>query len=184
MKEEPTDHVVIGFKVPQDGWHQAKFQQGIDYLPAGKGKDGFYQNEKGFKTLKLPCLVDDDQDPDNEAQINVLVNTENGHKVMAGILLCVGLWEAVNKRFPGKDVTVFDQPVIEGIKVKLPGMSCMMRTEIDKNNNAAPREIVTFAKYKEIQTAAKTKAADTKKGGGKGAATTEPAPEVEAPKEW
>jgi hypothetical protein len=134
MKEEPVDHLTLGFKVPANGWHVAKFQSGIDYLPAGKGKEGFYQNEKGFKTLKLPCLVDDDQDPDNEAQINVLVNTENGHKTMASILLCVGLWDAVNKRFPGKDVTVFDQPVIEGIKVKLPSLSCMMRTEIDKND--------------------------------------------------
>ena len=183
MKEEPTDHVVIGFKVPQNGWHVAKFQEGIDYLPAGKGKDGYYQNEKGFKTLKLPCLVDDQEDPDHEAQINVLINTENGQKNMASILLCVGLWDAVTKRFPGKDVTVFDQPVIEGIKVKLPGLTCMMRTEIDKNNNASPREIVSHAKYKEIAAAEKVKAAEGKKGGGKAAAAA-PAPEAETPKEW
>ena len=181
MKESPTDEVTMGAKVPADGWHLAKFNEGIDYLPAGSGKEGYFQNEKGFRTLKLPCQVSDPEDPDNEGYINVLVNMENGQKIMSGILKCVGLWDAVEKRFPGKDVTVFDNPVIEGIKVKLPGLSCMIKTEIGgKNmNNANARKIVSFARYKEI--AAKEKGdAQTKKNKGP---VQEAIPEAEG-KDW
>ena len=182
MQETPTDHVLMGFKTVSDGWHVAKFQSGIDYLPAGKDKEGLWQDDKGNKALKLPCLVDDVDDPDHEGQINIVINTGSGQKSMAGILLCVGLWDAVQKRYPGKDVTVFDAPVIEGIKVKLPGTYCMIKTEVDRNNNARPREIVSFAKYKEIEAEEKTKAAGKGKAGGKKAEVTETP--VADTKEW
>ena len=165
MKEEPDDQVVFGFKAPEDGWHIAKFQSGIDYLPPKGGGDGFWQDDKGNKALKLPCLVDDPEDTSNEGQISVLLNCGTDQKRMASILRVVGLWDAVVKRYPGKDVTVFDAPVVEGIKVKLPGTTCMIKTELDKNNNARPRLIVSFAKYKEIIAAEKAKAVGDKKSG-------------------
>jgi hypothetical protein len=163
MKEEGKDYVKTGWKKPVDGWHVVEFEQGIDYLP-GKGGEGIYQNERGFKTFKLPAKVKDENDESNEADVSQLVGVEKGGGWMANILACVGLWEAVKKKYPGPDVSVFDAPIIEGIKAKLPGMKCMMRTELDKEGNVKVREMASFARYKEIQAEEKTKAAKGKKG--------------------
>ena len=183
MKEEGKDHVVTGFKKPVDGWHPVTFQQGIDFLP-GKGGEGVYQNERGFKTYKFPALVTEPEAESDGADVSQLCGVEKGGGWLANILACVGLWEAVKKRFPDPGVSVFDAPVIEGIKGKLPGLSCMMRTEIDKDGNARVREMASFAKYKEIQAEAKAKAGkDAKKGKAETAAPAAAA-EEEKKDEW
>lgn len=167
MKEEGLDHVVTGFKVPSDGWHVVEFGQGIGFLQKKQSDGGGdYLNDTGHKTYKLPAVVKDENDPDDGADISQLVGTEKGGGWMANILACVGLWEAVKKKYPGTDVSVFDPPIIEGIKAKLPGMKCMMRTELDKDKRARTREMASFTKYKEVQAEEKTKAAGKKKGAG------------------
>ena len=167
MKEDGKDRVETGFRTPGDGWHIVEFQQGIDYLP-GKGGEGIYQNERGFKTYKLPALVKDDTDPDDGADISQLVGVEKGGPWLANILACVGLWDAVKAKFPGPDISVFDQPVIDGIKARLPGCTCMMKTEQykdkDDQNRARVRVMCSIAKYKEILKEEKEKAATGKKG--------------------
>jgi hypothetical protein len=179
MKEQGSDHATLGFKKASDGWHIVSFLENIGFLP-GKGGEGIYQNEKGFKTYKFPTAVKDEEDDgSNDADVNILVGTEKGGGMLANILACVGLWEAVQKKFPGDDVSVFDEPVMNGIKARLPGMSCMMRTELDKDGNVRVREMASFARYKEIIAEEKSKSGDKKasnKGGGgkaKEAATTE-----------
>ncbi len=175
MKEEGKDHVVTGFKKPNDGWHLVEFKEGIDFLP-GKGGEGIYQNERGFKTYKFPAVVKDEvDDGSNDADVSQLCGVEKGGTWLANILACVGLWEAVKKKFPGENVSVFDGPVIDGIKTRLPGMSCMMRTEIDKDGNARVREMASFARYKEILAEEKAKSTGGgKKGKGKEAGTDKP----------
>jgi hypothetical protein len=163
MKEQGKDHVVTGFKVPQNGWHIVEFGEGIDFL-TGKGGEGIYQNERGFKTYKFPAKVKDENDPDNDADISQLAGMEKGGPWVANILACVGLWEAVCKKFPGDDVSVFDKNVMDGIKSKLPGRSCMMRTEIDKDGRAQVREMCTMAKYKEVLAEQKVKSGGNKSG--------------------
>ncbi len=171
MKEQGSDYVKTGFKVPGDGWHIVEFKEGIDFLP-GKGGEGIYQNERGFKTYKFPAEVKDENDPDNGADCSQLCGVEKGGIWLANILACVGLWEAAKKRFPDPNVSVFDQPVIDGVKGKLPGLQCMMRYETDKEGQARVREMASFARYKEIQAEEKSKAAKGGKGGGKSASTT------------
>ena len=149
MREEPSDHVVTGFKVPTDGWHKVEFTTGIDWLP-GKGGEGVYQNERGFKTLKLPCIVKDDADPDDGASVDQLIGMEKGHAWMAHILRCVGLWDAIEKKYPEKNKTVLDPDIVDGIKSRLAGFGCMMKTELDKDKKVRIREMASFAKYKEI----------------------------------
>jgi hypothetical protein len=116
--------------------------------------------------------VSDPNDPDDGANNNQFVGMEKGGPWLANILACVGLWEAVKKHFPGPDVSVFDQPVLDGIKAKLPGLKCMMKTEIEKGKGkdadrtyVRTREMASFAKYKEIEKEEKEKAAKDKKGG-------------------
>jgi hypothetical protein len=164
MREEGKDHAVLGFKKANDGWHIVEFLEGIDFLP-GKGGEGIYQNERGFKTYKFPTAVKDEEDDgSNGADVNILIGVEKGGPFCANVLACVGLWEKVKQKFPGDDVSVFDKAVMDGIKIKLPGMSCMMRTELDKDQNVRVREMASFAKYKEILAEEKTKG---KTGGGK-----------------
>jgi hypothetical protein len=176
MKEEGRDFIETGFKVPQNGWHLVEFQEGIDYLP-GKGGEGIYQNEKGYKTYKLPAIVKDENDPDDGADISQLVGMEKGGGWMANILACVGLWEAVKQKFPGPDVSVFDQPVMDGIKSRLPGRTLMMLTELDKEGRPKVRKMCSLAKYKEYQAEEKAKVA----GSAKTAKSAKPAPAAAAP---
>ena len=166
MKEEGKEYVVTGFKVPGDGWHVVEFQEGIGFLP-GKGGEGIYQNERGFRTYKLPAIVKDDTDPDDGADISQLVGVEKGGTWLANILACVGLWEAVKNRFPGPNVSVFDTQVMDGIKTKLPGQTCMMKTELDKDNRARVKVMCSLSKYKGILREEKEKEAIKKKGGKK-----------------
>jgi len=163
MKEEGKDYVETGFKVPSDGWHVVEFQQGIDFLP-GKGGEGIYQNERGFKTYKLPAIVKDETDPDDTADVSQLVGMEKGGQWLANILAAVGLWEAVKTKFPGPDVSVFDTPIMDGIKSKLPGRTCMMKTELDKDKKTRVRVMCSMVRYKEVLKEEKEKAATGKKG--------------------
>jgi hypothetical protein len=164
MKEQGKDHVETGFKVPSNGWHLVEFGQGIDFLQV-KGGGAPYQNEKGFKTYKLPATVKDDSDPDNGADVSQLVGVEKGGQWMANILACVGLWEAVTAKFPDPNTSVFDQPVMDGIKSRLPGRTCMMKTEVDKDGNARVRVMASIAKYKDILAEEKAKNAGAKTAG-------------------
>lgn len=191
MKEVGSDYVKTGFKNPSDGWHVFQFKEGIDFT---KDKDGQPKlSENGFKTIMFPCVVFDEKDPDNGANNNQFVGMEKGGPWLANILACVGLWEAVTTRFPGPDVSVFDAPVLEGIKSKIHDLTCMMKTEMEKDRKTGEmrcrtREMASFAKYKEIQAEEKAKAASAKAAGG--AATSNPqtttaAPaSVAAPKGW
>lgn len=169
MKESGSDHVVTGFKLPGDGWHIVEFGEGIDFL-TGKGGEGIYQNERGFRTYKLPAKIKDENDVDNDVDVSQLVGTEKGGGWLANILACVGLWDGLVKAFPGDDVSVFDQPIIDKIKIKLPGKSCMMRTEVGKDSQGKDRtnvrEMASFVKYKEILAEA-PKGGSGKKGAGK-----------------
>jgi hypothetical protein len=186
MKEQDVkDFVDGGYKTPEDGWHKCTFKGVIGFLPAAGQAGVDYQNERGFKTLKLPCVVDDTEDEANGGQVNVLVSMESGHKKMAGILACVGLWEAVAKKYPGPDVTALDPPIIEGIKAKLPEQSCMVMTAVtekDGRKNANGVKFCSFKYFKEHPELVKGAAPAAGKGKGKGA--TEAAPAADGPAPW
>ena len=177
MKEKGTDGATAGFKLPGDGWHVVEFQEGIAFL-TGKGGEGIYQNERGFKTYKFPAKVKDDGDPDDGADCSQLVGMEKGGSYLANILAAVGLWEQIEKKFPGDDVSVWDDAIMNGVKTKLPGLTCMMKTEIDKKGYLQVRQTASFKKYKEIL------AEEAAKGGSKAGKKTETkaaAPAEEAP---
>lgn len=161
MKEAGKDHVQ-SFRSVSDGWHVIEFAQGIDLA---KNKEGEISIDKnGNKSLFVPAIVNNADDPDNGINVNQRLNFGFHGEWLAGLLACVGLWEAVEKKYPGKNVSVFDTPIIEGIKARLPGNKCMARTEVDKDGYSKVREMASFVRYKELQAGDKTKAAGKKKG--------------------
>jgi len=161
MKEQGKDYAEYGFKVPGDGWHVVEFGQGIDYLKA-KGGESDWQDDSGDKAYKFPAKVIDPEGPDNDADISQIFGIPKGGGALADILAAVGLWDAVVKNFPGDDVSVFDKTVMDKIKAKLPGRSCMIKTEIDQKGKAQKKAVASMARYKEIA------AEEKKKGAGKG----------------
>lgn len=161
MKEQGVDGAVVGgFKTATDGWHVIEFQEGIDFMK-GKGGEGIWQDEHGNKAYNFPLKVKNADDPDDGAQIGYTAFTKGGGDGLASVLVCAGLWDAVLKAFPDPNISVFDEKVMNGVKSKLPGRSCMCRSQVDKGGFSKAVQFATFAKYKEIE--AETK----KKGGGK-----------------
>lgn len=167
MKEVGMDGGEVGgFKVAADGWHIVEFQEGIDQMK-GKGGEGIYQDEKtGQHAWVFPIKVKDSEDESDGANIGFTVFEKGGGNALATLLAAVGMWDAITKKFPGDDVTVFDKPIMDGIKVKLPGMSCMCRSQVDKGGFAKAAQFASFTKYKEL----------TKEEKAKGKGKTESAP--------
>jgi hypothetical protein len=172
MKEKGTDHAKSEFKVINNGWHVFEFTDGIDYAKEKDNPSNDALDKNGNKSLLIPSIIKDSNDPDDSAKLTQRINIgfSSSGGWMASLLICVGLWDAICKKFPGDDVSVFDEAVLNGIKVKLPGLSCMMRTEIDKAGYAKVVEMASFTAYKKIQ----TEEAVTDKGGKKTAPVAAP----------
>jgi hypothetical protein len=169
------DGEIGGFKVATDGWHVGEFQEGIDFIP-GKGGEGIWQDDQGNKAYSFPLKVKDPDDESDGANIGCTIFCKGGEDAMATLLDSVGLLAAVNAKFAG-DVSPFDSKIMDGVKVKLPGKSCMVKTQIDKKGFARAVSIVSFAQHKEIIAVAAAKGA-----GKKGKSTTEEKSPESAPK--
>jgi hypothetical protein len=181
MKEKGVDGAEVGgFKAAEDGWHKGEMQQGIDYMK-GKGGEGVWQDEKtGQHAYNFPIKIVDSEDPSDGANIGWTAFEKSGGNALATLLTAVGMWDAICAKFPGDNVSVFDKPIMDGIKAKLPGRSCMVLSQVDKQGYAKAIKFASFAKYKEIQAEEKTKAATSKKGKAAAPAETTPAAETGA----
>ena len=161
MKEQAHDgKTFTGIAVP-DGWHEIEIQDGIDYMP-GKGGEGVYQDDKGFKAWKIPMKVKNDDDAANGGTVGCTVFEANGGDLMATILDAAGLWKTICEKFPG-DETVFDKKIMYGVKTHLPGKTFMIESRLDKAGFAKVISVASYAKYKELSAEKK----EDKKSSGK-----------------
>jgi len=163
VKEKSQDGKTFTGIAVADGWHEVEVQDGIDNMP-GKGGEGIYQDEKGFKAWKIPMKVKNDDDVANGGTIGCTVFEANGGDLMATILEAAGLWKTICEKFPGDDVTVFDKKIMDGVKTRLPGKTFMVESRLDKGGFAKVISVASYAKYKEIKAADK---GDGKKSSGK-----------------
>lgn len=131
MKYQGRAHAEWGFKKPEDGWHTVEILEGIDFL---KDKEGaIIEDAKGNQLHKIPAKINDENAPDHEADISIIVSkTPFGEQKIADILYGVGKFAAFEKNFPG-EVSFFDTKVMNALKTKLPGSFCQMRTETSKD---------------------------------------------------
>lgn len=161
MKEQAHDgKTFTGITVP-DGWHEIEIQDGINYMP-GKGGEGVYQDDKGFKAWKIPMKVKNDDDTSNGGIVGCTVFEANGGDLMATILNAAGLWKTICEKFPG-DETVFDKKIMDGVKTRLPGKTFMIESRLDKAGFAKVISVASYAKYKELSAEKK----EDKKSSGK-----------------
>jgi len=129
MKAEvpATGKVESGFRMPSDGWHVFKFEEGIGLLT---NKDGdIVMNDRGARCWKFVLSVDDDKDEDNGTTIDVLVyeDSKKGADMVESWLAATGLLGKFAKNFPNNEV--FDEPVMSKVKVSLPKELIKGKTE-------------------------------------------------------
>lgn len=176
MRGQYEDHATRGdFIEAADGWHIVEVQEGVAYLHKKGEESVLYQDKDGFSTIKFPTQIVDDQDESNGSFLNHLVKqksnpqgTSASEKWIGALLIATELWDAVCKKFPG-DVSVVDDPVVEGMKIHLLGKPFMARSEQDKEGKAQLREIMSIKSYQEILKANGGKFPEVTKGkGGKG----------------
>lgn len=169
MKEQGREAAEYGgFKHLTPGWHEVVVKEGIEFLKTKDGVD--WQGDKGEKAYKftLKCI---DEDDNKDVTIDRICNTNNGGQYVADLLAAAGLWQKVVEKFPG-DVTVFDQQVMDGIKINLPNKPFMIETDVNKDEKAFIKTIVSKTKYKEFLAARAAK--EQSKGAGKVAGSSAP----------
>lgn len=186
MRAEAKERGVIesGFKQAEDGWHIVKFDEGIDFL---KNKEGEILTTKaGDKKWKFPMVVDDPEDESNEVKVDFITQeNKRGEDMVASYLLACGLLAAFEKAFPG-DVSLFEQKVIDKIKVKLPGQLVRIKTKQntykDKNGDEKVAvNIIGFGKMSDsVEKLEAELFGDKSKGGSKAGAAKQEA-KKEAP---
>lgn len=180
MKEKPVENGVVGgFKLASDGWHRIEFQENIGHMKSKGGQDD-WQDAEGNKAYNFPIKVKDPDDPDDGANVGYTAFTKGGGAGVATMLDAAGLWEAIDKAFPGDNApSIFDDKIMNGVKTKLPGRSCWAKTEVDKNGFAKAVVFADETLHKKLV------AEETAKGGGKSAGkkaeTKAAAPAEEAP---
>jgi hypothetical protein len=127
-----------GFQAPADGWYLMQFQG--DIKESVKDVDG----EKRT-SLQIPLKAVESY-PDGETvnfQMSIFIPLSGetdqaigfAKKKMAEVLANADLWDAFEKRYPG-DISILDQRVIEGVKMKLPDKMVMVKIETKENKKA------------------------------------------------
>ena len=127
--------IETGFRQAEDGWHVVKFEEGIDYL---MNKDGLIvSNKNGDQMWKLRMVVEDEGDESNGVNIDTVISENaKGEQILVDFLGATGLFAAFSKAFPG-DISVFDQNVMNKVKVKLPGQYMRVKTKQNEYKDKA-----------------------------------------------
>lgn len=147
MKEKGQVGATMGYSNPADGWHTVCVQEGLNLKVNEKsGKESFY----------VPLMVDEEGE-DAGKKIAIFLNTRDENRVpyksvekqFANLLANLKLEEAFNTKFPG-DVSYIDNPVIEAMKIKLPGQFMMVKVKVDKDRAQIIQLDVVGAKHTEV----------------------------------
>ncbi len=125
-----------GFRRIGEGWHEGKFDEGIDYLKSKKdGEETISTNKQGDKNWKIPTIVSDENDEFYEVKYDIIVaENQRGEQMVADILGCTGLFEKFKKKFT-KDESVFDPEVIKLIMTQLPNQFWRFKITESPNKN-------------------------------------------------
>jgi hypothetical protein len=131
MKAQGRTHAEYGFKKPNDGWHIVEMGEGIDLMKDGEGN--MIKDAKGNNLWKFPAKINEDTAEDHGVDIGQVVpQTDFGEQKIADILAGIGEFANFEKGFPGER-SFFEQPIMDKIKIKVPGKFLKIRTETSKD---------------------------------------------------
>lgn len=122
------------FQIPTPGKHLMMF---VDDPLGIETPDGSEQ-ERFVCQLEV---IDDPNDSENGAQVrqSFPLDWDNSEELICNILTCAGvaadIEESVNNAHPDNNFSVFDDPVIEQIKLKLPDQVVSCITSIRKHKD-------------------------------------------------
>jgi hypothetical protein len=125
--------IEVGFKRADDGWHIAKFQEGIDLLK-NKAQE-VLKTKAGDRKWKFPLVVDDPEDDSHEIGVDIITQENpRGEQLVADLLGATGLFKKFQENFPG-DVSIFEDKVIDKVKVKLSSPAQYIRIKTHQSPN-------------------------------------------------
>lgn len=130
MRTKQRESADWGFRVPTEGLHIVCIAEGVDILTnANSGK----------QSLMIPAIITEGGEDDGikvtvfcpykDAEGNF---SEFGEQKAADVLNAVGMYEKFEEKFPG-DTSLFDVPVVEAMKLKLPGTFCKMDIKLSSD---------------------------------------------------
>lgn len=131
MDTQGTQVADWGFKAPVDGWYLMEFMGDIKEL--SKEVDG----DTKF-SLQIPLKAISDLAGDEATfQMSIFIplsgetDKEIGFakKKMADVLVNSGLWEQLETKYPGKDVSILDKRIVDAIAINLPSHQAMAKVE-------------------------------------------------------
>lgn len=148
MKLQANDKSTIGgFKRAEDGWHVAKFIEGIDILRNKEQEES--KNKAGDRLWKFTLAIDDANDESNEVKVDIIVSeNETGEQLVVNFMERIGLYDAFLKAFPGDD-SVFTSKVMDKIKQKFPDKFIRIKTKQNpyKDKNGGEQIAVNVVAY-------------------------------------
>ncbi len=100
-----------GFQTAEIGWHKCYITEGIEINT---------KEDTGKKTLLFQFEVFEGRSKGAKLRKYVPMGLDFGEQMVQDILVCAGVANAFEKKFPA-NATVFDEQVIDGMKMKLPG---------------------------------------------------------------
>lgn len=140
MKVKGTVGATIGFSAPNDGWHNAVIQEGLNlHVNETSGKESFM----------VPFMIEGDDDEGK--RVTLFINTRNEKKEpykkveenFGDLVVNLKLKDEIEKKFADAE-SFLETRVIEALKIKLPGMPIKIFIETDKNGKQNIRKLNTI----------------------------------------
>jgi len=114
---------VIFNKNVANGWYIVEAMEIIEYNEDINKLDIYFRIESKYKSEK---------EFKGKNSVNfVLTHYKKDEQQLSNLLECLGVWRIINIYHPEPNASLFDPQVIRHIKVKTPGMFCMVRITHD-----------------------------------------------------
>lgn len=149
MDTKGNENADWGYQAPAPGWYYMTFLDGVEIT---KKEDG----DKVKESLRIPLKATSSYEGEAATfQMSVFIplsgetDQEIGFakKKMADVLVNAGLYEMFDKKYPGKDMSILDQRIIDGCKIKLPEKEVLVKIEetVSKKDKKTYSNIVRLA---------------------------------------
>lgn len=126
LKFENRESSDWGFQIPPAGEHLIVWEDNIRE----------HKNENtGKSSLMLPAKIVEGEGENMTFTVFAPLDTKFGKKKLADIIVMSGLAPMFEKQFANEDIEPDHPKITDALKAKLPGKTCKITIEIQKDNN-------------------------------------------------